>query len=244
MRVITLICLILLTNASDNTHNSLQSRHKRHSLKHGRCDPLLTFLGQGEKVLHEIPIRREKFFFRPRSTFTSVVLELRLDNSFTTKDPKIYGPRVEFQYNELKDINYTDNSWIEVVAEAFKDKSIWLDYWRIRLTVNGEWKRDVQVKKWWKIYLFDALVISGEGGAEWSFDCYPDFTVVNAESHKSLQEIELTDDNVWMATALIVAALLLVVVVGCSVVYCRRKQQPPPMLKAFMAQSTVRITYK
>ncbi|XP_018010668.1 uncharacterized protein LOC108668051 [Hyalella azteca] len=224
---VLVLCITDIIGAPSENEAQHQ-RQKRHSLKHGRCDPTLTYLGQGEQILHEIPIRREKFFVRPRATFRRVVLQLRLDNAFSPSNPKIYEPRIEFDHNDLKKLNLKSSDWIEVVAEAYKAKNIWFDYWMLRLTVQGDWVKEVEVRKWWKVYSFDSLVISGEGGGEWSFDCFPDDALPLPDGYQSLDDLDLSDDSVWMIVAMVVGTILIVLMISCSVVYCRRKKQDRP----------------
>ncbi|KAF2365133.1 Ribonuclease P/MRP subunit POP1 [Trinorchestia longiramus] len=210
---------------SEAERNNYSSREKRHTLKYGRCDPTLTFLGQGQQILHEMPIRREKFFIRPKSTFRRIVLQVRLDNIFFSNDPKLVDTSVEFLNTDLQKLKIDFNSWIEVTAEALKSKSFGPDNWKLRLTVQDKWKKEVEVRKWWRVYPFDSLVISGEGGAEWSFDCFPDDTLPFTGNHHSLEDLDLEDDSVWMIAFLVVGTIVFVMIISSLVVYCRRKER-------------------
>ena len=97
-----------------------------------------------------MPLMREKFYINPRTTFRRVLLQLRLKNNVARRT-KVYGDAAVFSYVDLPHRDFRKDRWLEVVAEAIKDDwlgSIGVYFWKIRLTVDGTFKKEITINKW------------------------------------------------------------------------------------------------
>lgn len=214
---------IAAPNGTVESQTVLLHRTKRYQMRRqGRCNTLETSLEQGLEWLHDVPIQRETFFIRPGATFRRVVIQAHLDNKAPFRGPKVYDKRVELRASDLNKMNIPSHKWISVAAEVAKDGQAWT----VSVSVGRNWKRKAVVKNFGIFYGFHGLVISGEGGCEWSFDCLPDDIVIKPGAlEDDVGTIDTIHYSVWWLALSLTLIFVTIILFLCGVAYfCSRSR--------------------